>query len=37
MPQEVRILPHYALRFVTVPVADKKDTCQGHVKPPPAA
>ena len=25
MPQEVRILPHYALRLVTVPVADKKN------------
>ena len=28
MPQEVRILPHYALRLVTVAVTQEKDTKQ---------
>jgi len=37
MPREVRVLPHYALRLVTVPMADKKDTRLGHQMPPFAA
>lgn len=37
MPQEVRVRAHDAIRLVTVAVADKKNTCLGHVKPPPAA
>ena len=37
MPQEVRLRAHDATFLVTVPVADKKGTRLGHVKPPPAA
>ena len=37
MPREVRVRAHYAVRLVTVSVADKKDMCLGHIKPPSAA
>ena len=37
MPREVRVRAHYAVRLVTVSVADKTDTCLVHVKSPPAA
>ena len=34
MPHEVRVLPHYALRLVTVAVADKQNLNHGSIKPP---
>ena len=37
MPREVRVRAHYAVRLVTVAVADKKYTCLGHQMPPFAA
>jgi len=36
MPQEVRILPHYALRLVTVAVANKQNLNHGSIRPPKA-
>ena len=36
MPHEVRVLPHYALRLVTVAVADKQNLSHGLIRPPKA-
>ena len=34
MPREVRVRAHYAVRLVTVAVADKQNLNHGSVKPP---